>query len=94
MVKTKKKWSVNKVLVTVALSFCVIYTGIGVASQLIKPAHAFDSWDLERAIEDAISDKISAYDYDFRKEVGRVVDKDCRVSCDDYLGSIDCSISC
>lgn len=94
MVKTNKKRSVNKVLVTVALSFCVIYTGIGVASQLIKPAHAFDSWNLERAIEDAISDKISAYDYDFKSAVKRVVNNSCTVSCDEYLGSIDCSISC
>lgn len=94
MVKTNKKWSMNKILVTALLSLCVVYTGVGLINQAITPAHAFDSWDLKNAIEDVVSDKISAYDYDFRSAVKRVVNSNCSVSCYESYGSVSCSIDC
>lgn len=76
---------INEKLKIIALTFCVIYTAVGLLTQTVKVAWAFDEWDLKRIVEDAISSKISAYDWDFKNAVESIVE-----DCDIYGSGIDC----
>ena len=90
---------INSILKTTLLALCVLYTGTSLALKLINEAWAIDSWEVESIVDDAVSDKlsrsevesivnnkISSYDYDFKRAVRRVVENDCTVD--------DDSISC
>ena len=80
---------INEKLKTIALTFCVIYTFIGLISQTIGVAWAIDEWELKRilrsVVDDAISSKINAYDFDFQYAVESIVE-----DCDVYDSEIDC----
>ena len=43
---------INEKLKIIALTFCVIYTAVGLLTQTVKVAWAFDEWDLKRIVED------------------------------------------
>lgn len=81
---------INEKLKSIALVFCILYTAIGLLSQTVKVAWALDEWDVENIVEDVvsskISSKISSYDYDFKREVKKVVENNCSV----YDESISC----
>lgn len=76
---------INEKLKSIALVFCILYTAIGLLSQTVKVAWAFDEWDIKNIVEDVVSSKISAYDWDFKSAVESIVE-DCDV--DSY--GIDC----
>ena len=77
---------INEKLKSIALVFCILYTAIGLLSQTVKVAWALDEWDVENIVEDVVSSKISSYDYDFKREVKKVVENNCSV----YDESISC----
>lgn len=73
---------INEKLKIIVLTFCAVYTAVGLLTQTVKVAWAFDEWDLKRIVEDVISSKIDAYDYDFKRAVRKVVENDCSVDGD------------
>lgn len=80
---------INEKLKTIALTFCVIYTFIGLLSQTIGIAYALDDLEIKRLVSRmvnyAIFNKINATDFQFENAVEDVVE-DCKV----YGSKIDC----
>ena len=80
---------INEKLKTIALTFCVIYTFIGVLTQTIGVAYALDDLEIKRLVSRmvnyAIFNKINATNLQFENAVEDVVE-DCKV----YGSKIDC----